>query len=99
MPTTTHKCPACKGSGKQVIKSVHVNFDGKGGRKTDKTEINCVFCNGEGSVDDGQLAMIKAMNEAWCTCGNPSGKVVPYNYPNGSHGYDCADCGKLLQTG
>lgn len=37
------------------------------------------------------------MEDIWCQCEDPT--PVPYAYGDGSHGFECADCGKLLQTG
>jgi RecJ-like exonuclease len=99
MPATKRKCPACKGTGKQHCKSTFHNFDGKGNTKRTEYEIECLWCHGKGEMNDEEQKTYQACQDVWCTCGNPSGEVVPYRYPDGCHGYDCADCGKLLQTG
>ena len=93
-----HECPACKGKGTQTIKTTHVNFDGHGGVKKSETEMTCFWCKGEKTLTDEQLAFWKSCQEVWCKCGNPSGNKNYYE-EDGSHGWDCADCGKLLQTG
>jgi DnaJ-class molecular chaperone len=89
-------CPTCKGKGKLTIP---VTTHGEEGTRTTSFEMTCYTCNGTGTATPEQLAALEAMNAVWCRCGNPSGEPVYYEHADGSHGYNCADCGKLLQVG
>lgn len=93
---TKHECPACKGKGKYICETTTISVEG---RTTSKDEMTCLWCRGRKTMDDEELAFYKACQNVWCKCGNPSGDVEYYEYENGSHGYNCADCGKLIQTG
>ena len=61
-------------------------------------EIDCIWCNGTGEMTPEQAAEKQAFEDSWCKCGNPSGQVNYYQEGH-SHGYTCADCGKIVQTG
>ena len=89
-------CPTCKGSGKQELTVTEIGVEG---RKVSKCEITCVDCKGKGEITKAQYEELEAQKNAWCSCGNPSGDVEYYELEGGYHGYDCKDCGKLLQTG
>lgn len=89
-------CPTCKGKGMQTTQVITHTA---AGFTEHSFEHKCMTCEGTGNATPEQLAKLQAMNDAWCKCGNPSGESVPYSYPDGSHGYNCADCGGLLQTG
>jgi hypothetical protein len=81
------------------MQTIHSTTYSGGGVEKRVVEIKCLTCDGTGNATPEQLAKLQAMNDAWCKCGNPSGEPVPYRYADGSHGYNCADCGGLLQTG
>ena len=91
-----HECPSCKGRGKQSIKVVK---SAKEGVVESVVQISCATCRGACELTQEQLNTHKRLQEAWCRCGNPSGDVEYYEFDNGAHGYDCVDCGKILQTG
>jgi hypothetical protein len=91
MSNPLHSCPKCKGKGKSTI-TAH-----EGGKKT-TFQMECFWCAGFGTLTDIGLEKVKAMDAAWCRCGNPSGETRPYNH-GGCHGWECCDCGKVTQTG
>lgn len=94
-------CPVCKGTGK-----MNITFSTYGKPGEEKTEINCVHCNGKGTLSDTDAEDLESYLEfqknAWCKCGNPSGQSK--FHPRGNklcakHCYTCKDCGKLTQIG
>lgn len=89
-------CPTCEGKGKQTITARMLTE--KGWHDEPPVDITCITCNGNGEITQEQADELQAMKDAWCSCGNPSGDVVPYDYGT-CHGYDCRDCGKIIQTG
>ena len=91
-------CPSCKGSGKQTIRAKTYLGPGKW-KNEPPVEIECLNCHGTGEVNaKEQRAREKAWKEFWCDCGNPSGETSYYRHGS-AHGYTCADCGRVLQTG
>jgi len=88
------KCKVCKGSGKVTLT---VTEFGKPGET--KSEIDCVHCKGTGQMTAKQAADHKAMEDFWCKCGNPSEETEYYEYADGTHGWTCKDCGKVVQVG
>jgi hypothetical protein len=60
--------------------------------------MDCIWCEGTGMLTEHQYQSRQNYTEAWCNCGNPSGETSFYRHGH-SHGYNCADCGKILQTG
>jgi len=85
-------CPSCKGTGKMKI----IVYEGG---KKNECKIGCIDCNKTGEVDEAAWkARKKAEKEFWCSCGNPSGDAHYYEH-GGSHGWNCADCGKVIQVG
>jgi hypothetical protein len=88
------KCPHCENGKTEISVTVY----GKGPLSSSKSTITCVTCNGSGEITEAQAAKIKAMDDIWCKCKEP-GDPVYYELAGGSHGYDCATCGGLLQTG
>jgi len=87
------QCPECKGKGKTK------GTISQAGQPDKVVAFTCFTCKGTGDATPEQAAQHHRILNAWCKCGNPSGNMVPYSGPGGSHGYNCADCGKLLQTG
>jgi hypothetical protein len=90
--TELTQCPTCKGTGKITIRSVEYRSDGI-------VSISCIWCDGKGKQTPAEKQKQEDFNNAWCKCGNPSGEVNYYHHMNGAHGYTCADCGKIIQTG
>ena len=84
--------PTCNGKGKQTIEVRHL------GEPARSIEIGCITCNGKKTITQDQAAQEQRMRDAWCKCKVP-GDPIYYHYANGAHGYDCAKCGKILQTG
>lgn len=91
------RCTPCGGSGKILIEAKL--YTSRGMEPQPPVEISCIWCNGTGKLTDEQQREIADYQAGWCTCGNPSKQVNSWRLTDGSHGYDCADCGKLLQTG
>lgn len=87
-----NKCPKCKSTGKLPIE-VH-----EAGKPSQITELECVYCDGKGKMTDAELKRHNELEAMWCSCGNPSGDAYPYDYGN-CHGWNCADCHKVIQTG
>jgi hypothetical protein len=93
-----HECPKCHGE-KEITITV---TDPKGNVTTPR--LTCIWCDGEGTVSDERLAMIKAEEDMWCTCEKPS---EDWDYhPDGEpgakcykHHYTCQNCGGVTQTG
>jgi len=88
------KC-TCK-NGKITVQ-VRVLTD-KGFTKEPPVKLTCPWCNGTGELTYKQEFARDAYFNEWCKCGNPSEQVNYYNDERG-HGYTCADCGKIVQTG
>lgn len=91
-------CPQCNGA-KTVNISVHSSEE-----KPTYFPMSCPSCDGQGVISDEQLAEIKAEQDMWCSCGNPSQNAyyVPDNTPHGKvrkHHYCCNDCHKIVQIG
>ena len=96
------KCPIenCK-DGKRIQKLTTI--DGRTGKKTISTyEIECSCCHGMGVVSKTRIKeyreQVEYSKSLWCSC-KEQGDPIYYEYKDGSHGYDCSKCGKLLQTG
>jgi hypothetical protein len=91
-------CPKCKGTKKLDIK---VTTYGKPGEEI--KSINCIYCNASGKLTDSEIAKLKAEEEAWCRCGNPSRQTQFWddgqNPVCSKHCWTCRDCGKILQVG
>jgi RecJ-like exonuclease len=85
------KCPHCKGRGKLTITSVHISA--KGRSAPEKTEINCVTCDGKKTVSKEQKAAWNRYLASWCKCKKPGTAL--------SDGRDwyCSKCRKLVQQG
>lgn len=85
-------CPVCK-DGKLTI-----TVTGEG--KTSELEINCVHCNGQGTMTWAQRDAYDRMVAMWCRCGNSSGQVTFHDdAPGSKHHWTCDDCGKVVQVG
>jgi len=89
-------CPTCDGKGKMVIKGR--TLDANGWHDDPPVTIDCIDCKGEGEITKEKAKELQEMRDAWCSCGNPSGEVDYYEFGH-THGYDCRDCGKIIQTG
>jgi len=93
-------CPTCKGSGKQTIKVTTHDQDGV---TESESTITCIKCKGSGEVDKAKHeAEVKAAQEFWCSCGNPSEDMEYYEFIEDGHryhGWNCGDCGKVVQVG
>lgn len=84
----------CKCNSGRMTLTVHA--DGT----TNSVEIDCVNCGGSGYLTELQAARIKAMDEIWCRCGNPSERSIYHpDVPGSKHHWTCADCGKVTQVG
>lgn len=91
------QCPQCKGKGTITITSVEVTSTGS--KYLPDMDLDCPTCGGEKWVSQETFEEFQDMLNIWCTCGNPSGETRFWRTPNGSHGYDCCDCGKVVQLG
>jgi hypothetical protein len=59
--------------------------------------MNCLWCNGTGTMTDEEAKLRQSINDAWCKCEDSSGSS--YYEEGRSHGWTCNDCGKLTQVG
>jgi hypothetical protein len=96
-------CTCCKGSGKQVIKAQEF---GRGGNiiKLPDCEIECVICDGKGTLSDERVQALKEHQESWCTCkgqkqtkyidNTPGARVSKHHWIHKK-----ASCGKIVQIG
>lgn len=90
------KCPSCK-NGKNIVTAKL--YTANGWQEMEPVVMDCFWCGGTGVMTDEQKRKKDLFDSAWCKCGNPSGESNYYHYPDGTHGYACADCGKITQTG
>lgn len=92
------KCQKCDGTGKLNIIAHTFDAKTKSFIPEPAVQINCVVCHGTGQLSKQEAQEYQDYINSWCKCGNPSGEVSFYR--NGrSHGYKCADCGKIVQEG
>ena len=89
------KCKFCN-NGKVTITAAILTDNGF--KEESPIEIDCIWCNGTGELTASQVQKLQDLEDAWCKCGNPSGQVSYYQHGH-FHGYNCADCGKIVQTG
>jgi len=73
-------------------------FEADGWSDEPPMELTCPWCDGTGEMTPAQVEEKQAYIDAWCKCGNPSGQANYYQHGH-AHGYTCADCGKIVQTG
>ena len=91
-------CPKCNGSGKmEIISSTY------GKKEIEKFNLPCVYCHSKGEITKEQFDKIKAEDELWCDCGNPSGDTSFWDdgqhHNCSKHCYTCKDCNKIIQVG
>lgn len=95
------KCPSCV-EGKMSIK-MEVMEDNGSFTSSPTTEIDCVICDGEGTIDQDTQDMIDYEKTIWCKCGNPSKNTHYWEDGQGElvykHHWTCADCRKVVQIG
>jgi len=87
------ECLVCKGTGKSTVTVFETN------KPEAHFETDCYWCEGTGNMSVKQAKSYLDYKNIWCKCGNPSGNAVYFQKENGYHGWNCADCGKLLQEG
>lgn len=75
---------------------------GEYGKPLTSVVIN-VHCHGKGTMSQVMADQMKADQDLWCECGNPSGESIFHDdgmHPQCSkHCYTCQDCGKITQIG
>ena len=59
--------------------------------------MNCIWCNGTGTMTDAEAKFRKEYMDAWCTCEDSPDSI--YYEQGRSHGWICSCCGKITQTG
>lgn len=93
-----HKCPTCDNGRMKITVSTYGSNE-----PATVTEIDCVYCDGTGQIDDETMEAIEYEKNMWCKCGNPSGRHKFYRDGEGplvhKHHYVCKDCNKVLQIG
>lgn len=98
---TMHECPTCEGKGKMTITAKTLTDDGW--KDENPVDIDCVICDGGGTVTRAKLESIEHEKRIWCECGNPSEDVNFWDDGEGywvtKHHYTCKDCGKVVQIG
>jgi len=91
-------CPKCEGN--KVLSITPQMFENGKFVSLKTVVIDCVFCNGKGKVSK---ALIRAEENFWCKCGNPSGESTFHDEGEGpeisKHHYRCNDCHKVTQVG
>ena len=90
-------CPTCKGKKTQTIRAVEWSVGGK--KKLPPVDINCMTCNGVGTVTPKIIAQLKAERAMWCRCSNSSESHYIPDMGGMKHHYVCNDCGKITQIG
>jgi hypothetical protein len=99
-PPTMTQCTVCKGSGHQKIHIIHAFSD-----KQDKELISgCMWCGGDGDMNDKQLEWKEEYDSVWCKCTQPSEEPAQFwndgEHPTcEKHCWTCPKCNKITQIG
>ena len=90
------KCIICNGIGKQSLTVVE-------GETESTSMIDCIYCSGTGQLTEQELSDLKAEQDLWCSCGNPSDEATYWedgeNPDCDKHCWTCNDCEKIIQVG
>jgi len=89
-------CPTC--NGKKVI---HVELNDYNEKTKKLIEMNCIDCQGHGTVSKDQYDNLMKQKHIWCLCFNSSGSTYVEDNVGivSKHHWLCNDCHKVTQIG
>jgi len=91
---TDQICPVCNGTGTQVLTVTECH------KPERKTVIKCHLCDGKMYVTKERITAWNNYVNSWCNCEQPDFENASYFHEkSGHHGWNCGNCGKMLQEG